>query len=134
MNFLDSGFRRNDETELDQSFLSGQLESRPLGRAEHRGHKCVSWGLVFLGSPYGAPPPPPRARAGPPPGGGAEGGVVACRGGDGSRVGAARGPGTADARVVVAPSGVSFLLVTFLWTSKEKSPAVGQSPTSTRRP
>jgi hypothetical protein len=32
----------------------------------------------------------------------------------------------------VARSGVSFLLVTFLWTSKEKSPAVGQPPTSTR--
>jgi hypothetical protein len=31
-----------------------------------------------------------------------------------------------------ARSGVSFLLVIFLWTSKEKSPAVGQPPTSMR--
>jgi hypothetical protein len=27
-------------------------------------------------------------------------------------------------------TGVSFLLVTFLWTSEEKSPAVGQPSTS----
>ena len=30
----------------------------------------------------------------------------------------------------VAPSGFAFLLVTFLWRSKEKLPAVGQPPTS----
>jgi hypothetical protein len=35
-----------------------------------------------------------------------------------------------EAQGDVGGSGVSFLLVTFLWTSKEKSPAVGQPPTS----
>jgi hypothetical protein len=35
-----------------------------------------------------------------------------------------------EAREAVGGSGVSFLLVTFLWTSKEKLPAVGQPPTS----
>ena len=39
-----------------------------------------------------------------------------------------------DAQRKVAPSGVSFFLVAFSWTSKKKLHAVGQPPTSTRRP
>jgi len=38
--------------------------------------------------------------------------------------------GGREAQEGVGGAGVSFLLVTFLWTSKEKSPAVGQPPTS----
>src|SRR3989338_9438056 len=44
------------------------------------------------------------------------------------------GPKARGAQGWVAPSGAAFLLVTFLWPHKEKSPAVGQPPTSTRRP
>src|SRR4030067_1472069 len=44
------------------------------------------------------------------------------------------GPKARGAQGWVAPSGAAFLLVTFLWPRKEKSPAVGQPPTSTRRP
>ncbi len=40
--------------------------------------------------------------------------------------------GGREAQEAVGGAGVSFLLVTFLWTSKEKSPAVGQPPTSMR--
>src|SRR3972149_4393690 len=39
-----------------------------------------------------------------------------------------------DAQRKVAPSGAAFLLVTFLWPRKEKSPAVGQPPTSNTPP
>jgi len=44
------------------------------------------------------------------------------------------GRGTEGTGEAGARSGVSFLLVTFLWTSKEKSPAVGQPPTSYTSP
>ena len=38
-----------------------------------------------------------------------------------------------EAQGEVTPSGFAFLLVTFLWRGKEKLPAVGQPPTSTKR-
>jgi len=45
----------------------------------------------------------------------------------------ARRPVAREAQGVFAGSGVSFSLVTFSWTNKRKSPAVGQPPTSKRR-
>ena len=47
------------------------------------------------------------------------------------RPGLSRGAGCVAGKF--APSGVSFFLVAFSWTSKKKLPAVGQPPTSTRR-
>src|SRR3990170_1142641 len=85
--------------------------SRPQGLAEHRRQrKHRSEVCGFLGSPYGAP----AHRKVP----GVRPGLFAEQ----------------DAQRKVAPSGAAFLLVTFLWPRKEKSPAVGQPPTSTRRP
>src|SRR3989338_4950466 len=85
---------------------------------------------AFLGSPYGAPAR--RKVPGKRPEGGADRmSAPDLRGRMPRKISAgSRNRGCAG---VVAPSGAAFLLVTFLRPRKEKSPAVGQPPTSTRR-
>src|SRR3972149_3953185 len=92
--------------------------------------KCMGWEV--LGPPYGAPKH--RKALGKRPAGVADMDVrdqtprqeVAW---------VRRGPQSRGCAGGFAPSGVSFLLVTFLWTSKEKSPWVrgGSIPHSYKR-
>src|SRR3990170_1098915 len=117
--------------------ISYQLSAISLNRAPKgspntegngsTGLRCV----VFLGSPYGAPAH--RKVPGERPEGGADRmSAPDLRGRMPRKISAGtRNRGCAG---VVAPSGVSFLLVTLLWTSKEESPWVGQPPTSNTPP
>src|SRR3989338_6416301 len=103
-----------------------QVLAEYQGQRKHRPEMCA-----FLGSPYGAPAH--RKVPGERPEGGADRmSAPDLRGRMPRKISAGtRNRGCAG---VFAPSGVSFFLVAFSWTSKKKLPPVGQPPTSNTPP
>src|SRR3990170_6440465 len=116
--------------------MSYQLSAVSWNRAprasEHQGQRKLRPEMCgFLGVPVRRKPEHRRALGERPEGGADRMSAPDLRGRMPRKISA--GPKARGAQGWVAPSGAAFLLVTFLRPRKEKSPAVGQPPTSTRR-